>query len=117
MIQTLTQTVTDMPVLQNIVKEIEAGIAATVIEEEVDEIYSINDLLLERTRTIPDDPLVGYPSSIHSPGDYVYYSAKDLSRFADGTAQALCGQGLPFAVSKIFKALNTELTASPGHLV
>ncbi|KAH6670393.1 putative NRPS-like enzyme [Halenospora varia] len=86
-----------MPVLQNIVKEIEAGIAATVIEEEVDEIYSINDLLLERTRTIPDDPLVGYPSSIHSPGDYVYYSAKDLSRFADGTAQALCGQGLPFA--------------------
>jgi hypothetical protein len=95
MLQTITQTVSDLPKLQGIVREIELAIAAPLPKEEVSAIYTINDLLLERTRTIPDQPLVGYPSSTRSAGDYVYYSATELSRFADGAVQNLNEQGLP----------------------
>ena len=96
MLQTITKTVSDLPKLQGIVREIEVAIAAPSPEEEAIEIYTINDLLLERTRTIPDQPLVGYPSSTRSAGDYVYYSATQLSQFADGAAHNLTEQGLPF---------------------
>lgn len=73
-------------------------------------VYTLNDLLLERARTIPDEPFVGYPSSPWSAGDYVYYTPKDLSRFADGSARCLVEQGLPNYVS-IFerKYLPTEI--------
>jgi hypothetical protein len=62
-------------------------------------IHTINDLLLERATTIPDQPLVGYPASSRGVDDYVYYSAKDLDRFADGAVQNLVHQGLPRHVS------------------
>jgi hypothetical protein len=63
-------------------------------------VFTINDLLLERVTNIPEEPLVGYPATTHGGDDYVYYTATDLSRFADGAAASLVAQGLPVCVSE-----------------
>jgi acyl-CoA synthetase (AMP-forming)/AMP-acid ligase II len=68
-------------------------------DEQEDIVYTINDLLLERARTIPEEPLVGYPASTRGTDNYVYYNAKDLNRFADEAAKSLIEQGLPTNVS------------------
>jgi acyl-CoA synthetase (AMP-forming)/AMP-acid ligase II len=62
-------------------------------------IYSIDDLLLQRMRTIPDEPLVGHPATVRGGSEYVYYTAKDLHRFADEAAKFLTKQGLHLNVS------------------
>ncbi|EXJ80150.1 hypothetical protein A1O1_08292 [Capronia coronata CBS 617.96] len=56
-------------------------------------IHTIDDVLVERCSSIPDQPLVGYPASSHSAEDYVYYTAKDLDRFANGAIDDLVKQG------------------------
>jgi acyl-CoA synthetase (AMP-forming)/AMP-acid ligase II len=68
-------------------------------DEQDDVIYSIDDLLLQRMRTIPDEPLVGYPAAIRGGSDYVYYTATDLHRFADESTKFLTKQGLHSNVS------------------
>jgi hypothetical protein len=71
---------------------------SSIDDEKQHAIHTINDLLLERATTIPDQPLVGYPASTRGADDYVYYSAKDLDRFANGAVQSLNDQGLPIHV-------------------
>jgi hypothetical protein len=71
---------------------------SSIPDEKEHAIHTINDLLLERATTIPDQPLVGYPASTRGADDYVYYSAKDLDRFANGAVQSLTDQGLPIHV-------------------
>lgn len=83
-------------------------------DEQDDAIYSINDLLLERTRMIPDEPLVGYPATARGGSDYVYHTAMDLHRFADEAAKDLNKQGLPANVS--FSALTT-IHSDPTNIV
>ena len=55
-------------------------------------LYTINDLLLSRCRTIPDVPLVAYPGK--GKADYVHYTANDLDRFADEGAKKYVLMGL-----------------------
>jgi len=55
---------------------------------------TMNDVLLARCESNPEDPLVGYASSLHTAEDYVYYTARDLDRFANGAIQDLLSQGL-----------------------
>ncbi|KAF9894710.1 hypothetical protein FE257_006600 [Aspergillus nanangensis] len=57
-------------------------------------LHTINDVLLDRVRSVPDHPLVGYPQSSHGLSDYVFYTATDLDRFASGAVQALEESGL-----------------------
>jgi hypothetical protein len=59
-----------------------------------DAIFTINDLLQQKARNIPDQPLVGYPDAVRGASHYAYYTATDLTRFAKGAAQNLISQGL-----------------------
>jgi hypothetical protein len=61
--------------------------------EEVD-LYTIDDLLVNRATAFPDQPVLGYPSSARGRADYVYYSNSDLDRFADEAARHLLSIGL-----------------------
>ncbi|TVY83631.1 Non-canonical non-ribosomal peptide synthetase FUB8 [Lachnellula suecica] len=79
----------------SMIAAIGAAHSSSSVDGQEDIIYTINDLLLERTRSIPDEPLVGYPASTRGSNDYVYYTAKDLDRFADGAVKSLIDQGLP----------------------
>ena len=101
MIQTIVSSVEAkvMPKLPTLVNVTETMDLSASSDEEEDMIYTINDLLMERARTIPEEPLVGYPASARGAGDYVYYNAKDLNRFADGAAKTLIDQGLPTNVT------------------
>lgn len=62
-------------------------------DEAEDAIFTLNDLLLQRARDLPDAPLVGYPE--RGASQYTYYSATDLLRFGEGAAKDLVAQGLP----------------------
>ena len=105
MIQTVlsSQSLEELPKWQGTVNEVEnvelssvsADSSCTSADEADDAIFNVNDLLLERARTIPDEPFVGYPSTAKSAGDYCYYTPKDISRFADGAIRNLVAQGLP----------------------
>ncbi|QSZ28851.1 hypothetical protein DSL72_003356 [Monilinia vaccinii-corymbosi] len=46
-------------------------------------LYTVDDLVYNRSQTIPDVPLVAYPASLRGRSDYVHYTARDLDRFAD----------------------------------
>ncbi|TVY93810.1 Adenylate-forming reductase [Lachnellula willkommii] len=97
MIQTILSSVEakstpKLPTLVNVTERVDSP---TSSDKHEDIVYTINDLLLERARTIPEEPLVGYPASTRGTDDYVYYNAKDLNRFADGAAKSLNDQGLP----------------------
>jgi hypothetical protein len=85
----------------DVVETVENVESSIPVKEQDDVIYTINDLLLDRTKKIPDEPLVGYPASTRGAGDYVYYTAKDLDRFADGALENLTKQGLPAYVGSI----------------
>jgi len=101
MIQTVLETSvvreeSKVPIVVNHVETVDEIIPVAAVEEQEDEtIYTINDLLLERKKTIPESPLLGYPASTRGSGDYVYYTATDLDRFTDGAVKVLCDQGLP----------------------
>jgi len=111
MIQTIISTVEAkvMPKLPTLVKVTEHVDSPASINKHEDVVYTINDLLLERARTIPEEPLVGYPASTRGTDDYVYYNAKDLNRFANAAAKSLNDQGLPINVGLFHSLLQTHL--------
>ena len=99
-----SSTILGDPTLKGMVEDVEAlESPITSSDEQEDSIYCINDLLLQRARTNPNDPFVGYPTSGRGAGDYAYYSPKDLSRFADGAADNMVKQGLPDPVRIEFR--------------
>jgi hypothetical protein len=59
------------------------------------ELYTVDDLLVNRAVTFPTQIVLGYPSSPKGRADYVYYSNSDLDRFADEAARYLLSVGLP----------------------
>lgn len=59
------------------------------------DLYTIDDLLVNRAITFPTQTVLGYPSTINARADYVYYSNSDLDRFADEAARHLLSVGLP----------------------
>lgn len=59
-----------------------------------DKINSITDFIRYQARSIPDTPLLAYPSSEHGASDFVDYTAKELDSFADAAAKELTRQGL-----------------------
>lgn len=66
----------------------------TPIGVTVRSLYTVDDLLYNRSQTIPDVPLVAYPATARSRADYVHYTAKDLDRFADHGARKFASMGL-----------------------
>jgi len=88
--------VSKLPTAVDVVEIIDSSSSA---DEQENIIYTITDLLLERARTIPEEPLVGYPASTRGSDNYAYYTAKDLNRFADGATKILTDQGLSTNVS------------------
>jgi hypothetical protein len=69
------------------------------VDVEINEIktpmmYSVDDLLFNRSQTIPDIPLVGYPATARGRSDYVHYTARDLDRFADHGARKYASLGI-----------------------
>ncbi|PWY95182.1 NRPS-like enzyme [Aspergillus sclerotioniger CBS 115572] len=56
--------------------------------------YTIDDVLRSLVRDAPDEPLVGYPQSAHGVTDYVYYTPRDLDRFANGAVKQYKKAGL-----------------------
>lgn len=69
-----------------------------VTEVNLDKIYTIDDLIVNRASTAPNEPVLGYPASPRGKDDYVYYSNKDLDQFADEAAKYLLTAGLPAKV-------------------
>jgi hypothetical protein len=57
-------------------------------------LYTVDDLLFNRSQTIPDVSLVAYPGTTRGRSDYVHYTARDLDRFADHGAQKYASLGL-----------------------
>lgn len=62
-------------------------------------LYTVDDLIYNRSQTIPDVPLLAYPGSLKGRSDYVHYTARDLDRFADHGANAYSSLGLIPSVS------------------
>lgn len=56
--------------------------------------YRLEEILIERCRSTPDVPMIGYPSTPHTAEDYTYYSARQFDRFVNGAIQDLQRQGL-----------------------
>jgi hypothetical protein len=56
--------------------------------------YTIDDVLLKRLHVIPDEPLVGYPKTLHGMDDYVYYTPKQLDLFTNGAVAVLSEAGI-----------------------
>ncbi|PYI12331.1 putative NRPS-like enzyme [Aspergillus sclerotiicarbonarius CBS 121057] len=54
----------------------------------------IDDVLRNLLQDAPDEPLVGYPQSAHGVADYVYYTPRDLDRFANGAVTQYKKEGL-----------------------
>lgn len=98
-----TQIQTEVATMKNVeeVRIVNGGKVMPASKKSHDGVYTINDLLMERTRTIPHTPLVGYPATSRGTHDYVYYTAKDLDRFADEAMRTLMEQGLPLCVSLV----------------
>lgn len=86
-----------LPVV-NIVETVDSANSCSSADEHGETANTINDLLLERLKRIPDEPLVGYPASTRGASDYVYYTARDLDRFTGGAVKAFVEQGLPIHV-------------------
>lgn len=57
-------------------------------------LYTVDDLIYNRSQTIPDVPLLAYPGSLRGRSDYVHYTARDLDRFADHGANTYSSIGL-----------------------
>ncbi|KAF7588876.1 hypothetical protein BBP40_005061 [Aspergillus hancockii] len=81
-------------VLKKVPIEEELKLPPTPPDDQEVLLYSINDLLLDRVRSSPDQPLVGYPQSSHGVSDYAYYTASDLDRFTSGAVEVLETRGL-----------------------
>ena len=64
-----------------------------------EQLYTIDDLIVNRASTNPNGPVLGYPKSTRGCADYEYYSNKDLDRFADEAAKHLISDGLPAKVA------------------
>jgi len=81
----------------------------SIRQSTVKQVSTINELLICRSETFPDAPLVAYPSTSRGRADYVDYTANDLDRFADEAAQKLTALGLQPQVSDItLSVLNTN---------
>lgn len=68
--------------------------AQTINESRSKTMYTVDDLLFNRSQTIPDVPLVAYPATARGRADYVHYTARDLDRFADHGASKYKSTGL-----------------------
>jgi hypothetical protein len=103
-----------VPAVVNIIETVESvdsSSSSISPDEQNDAIDTINDLLLDRLKKIPEEPLVGYPASTRGAGDYVYYTAKDLDRFTDCAVYDLIAQGLKINVrTHHIKIINHILT-------
>ena len=75
--------------------------------------YTINDLLIERARLMPNVSLLAYPGSSKGADDYVHYTASDLDRFADEAAKKYMALGLPVKVRK--SDVNPEVIFQPSE--
>ncbi|KAH7120451.1 hypothetical protein EDB81DRAFT_847774 [Dactylonectria macrodidyma] len=71
-----------------------AVLPETVAVIEPDKINSMNEFLVFQAQSIPDTPLIAYPSSKLGASDFVDYTAKQLDDFADSAATTLASQGL-----------------------
>lgn len=71
-------------------------------------IYTVNDLLLERKRLVPNVPLLAYPRSPKGVDDYDHYTATDLDRFADEAARLYISLGLPPKVGQLDQREDVE---------
>jgi hypothetical protein len=69
-----------------------AGVAVREVKTTI--LYTIDDLVFNRSQTIPDVPLVAYPATAKGKSDYAHYTAKDLDRFADHGARKYTSMGL-----------------------
>jgi hypothetical protein len=56
--------------------------------------YTIDDVLLKRLQSIPDEPLVGYPKSPSAMNNYRYYTSRELDFFTNGATVALSAAGI-----------------------
>lgn len=65
--------------------------------------YTIDDLIFNRSQTIPDVPLVAYLATPRGRSDYVHYTARDLDRFADHGAKKYASLGLEHKVRALGK--------------
>ncbi|ATZ47711.1 hypothetical protein BCIN_03g00210 [Botrytis cinerea B05.10] len=63
-------------------------------------LYTVDDLIYNRSQTIPDVPLLAYPGSPKGRADYVHYTARDLDRFADHGANTYSSLGLIPSLAK-----------------
>ena len=59
-----------------------------------DQLYTIDDVLLQCLQFIPDQPLVGYPETLHGTNDYRYYTPRELDLFTNGAVEALTKAGI-----------------------
>jgi hypothetical protein len=75
--------------------------AVTVKQAQETSIYTINELLVQRARCMPDARLLAYPSTAKGKDDYCHYTAGDLDRFADTAAKAYMVFGIPPKVSDL----------------
>ena len=69
-------------------------VAVPIDENKSKTMYTVDDLLFNRSQTIPDVPLVAYPATTRGPADYAHYTARDLDRFADHGASKYMTMGL-----------------------
>ncbi|CAI6015403.1 unnamed protein product [Clonostachys chloroleuca] len=56
--------------------------------------YRLEEILIERCRTTPDVPMIGYPANAHTAEEYTYHTARQFDRFVNGAIKHLRGQGL-----------------------
>ncbi|KAI1390433.1 putative NRPS-like enzyme [Hypoxylon trugodes] len=56
--------------------------------------YRLEEILIERCRSTPDIPMIGYPANPHTAEEYIYYTARQFDRFVNGAIQDLRRQGL-----------------------
>ena len=68
--------------------------ARTINENKTKTMYTVDDLLFNRSQTIPDVPLVAYPATARGRADYIHYTARDLDRFAGHGASKYKSMGL-----------------------
>jgi hypothetical protein len=74
------------------------SVAVAIDQAKSKTIYTVDDLLFNRSQTIPDVPLVAYPATPRGRADYVHYTARDLDRFADHGAKKYASMGLTVQV-------------------
>jgi hypothetical protein len=48
--------------------------------------YTLSGLLYSRVESAPDVPLIGYPSTPSGAADYVFYTPRQVNRFAKNAA-------------------------------